>query len=201
MDFLLNPNVAYVILLAGVVLAFFSASTPGTGVGEVAALFCFVLAGYAAYNLSIHWWALVLLGLSVPPFVFAVRNPSRWLFYLGLCILFLVLGSVFLFAPEDSLISVNPLLALFASVVLSVVMWVVLRQFIDVVSRRPSHDVDALIGEIGVAASKVLKEGSVQVNGELWSARSDVSIPSGSAVRVVAREGFILVVEKAESSN
>lgn len=198
MDFLLNPNVAYVILLAGVVLAFFSASTPGTGVGEVAALFCLVLAGYAAYNLSIHWWALVLLALSIPPFVFAVRNPSKWLAYLGLCILFLVLGSVFLFAPEDSLISVNPLLALFMSVLLSVVMWFVLRQFIEVVSRRPAHDADALIGEIGMATSEILKEGSVQVNGELWSARSDVNIPSGSAVRVIAREGFVLVVEKAQ---
>jgi len=198
MDILLNPNVAYVILLAGVVLAFFSASTPGTGVGEVAALFCLVLAGYAAYNLSIHWWALVLLALSIPPFVFAVRNPSKWLPYLGLCILFLVLGSVFLFAPEDTLISVDPLLALFASALLSVVMWFVLRQFIEVVSRRPAHDVDALIGEAGVAASEILKEGSVQINGELWSARSDVSIPSGSAVHVVAREGFVLVVEKAQ---
>lgn len=198
MDFLLNPNVAYVILLAGVVLAFFSASTPGTGVGEVAALFCLVLAGYAAYNLSIHWWALVLLALSVPPFVFAVRNPSKWLAYLGLCILFLVLGSVFLFAPEDSLISVNPLLALFMSVLLSVVMWFVLRQFVEVVSRRPAHDADALIGEIGMATSEILKEGSVQVNGELWSARSEVNIPSGSTVRVIAREGFVLVVEKAQ---
>ncbi|GAB4570023.1 MAG: hypothetical protein Fur0017_15840 [Anaerolineales bacterium] len=198
MDFLLNPNVAYVILLAGVVLAFFSASTPGTGVGEVAALFCLVLAGYAAYNLSVHWWALVLLALSIPPFVFAVRNPSKWLAYLGLCILFLVLGSVFLFVPEGSLISVNPLLALFTSVFLSVVMWFVLRQFIEVVSRRPAHDADALIGGTGIAASEILKEGSVQINGELWSARSDVSIPSGSAVRVIAREGFVLVVEKAQ---
>lgn len=199
MDFLLNPNVAYVILLAGVVFAFFSASTPGTGVGEVVSIFCLVLAGYAAYNLSIHWWALVLLALSVPPFIFAVRNPSKWLPYLGLCILFLVLGSVFLFAPEGGLISVNPFLALFASVILSVVMWFVLRQFIEVVSRRPTHDVDALIGVMGTAASDISKEGSVQVNGELWSARSNVDIPSGSAVRVVAREGFLLVVEKIQS--
>lgn len=196
MDFLLNPNVAYVIFLAGALLAFFSASTPGTGVGEVAALFCFVLAGYAAYNLSVHWWALVLLALSIPPFVMAVRNPAKWLMYLGLCILFLVAGSVFLFAPDEGLISVNPLLALFASVVVSIVMWIVLRQFVDVVSRRPAHDLEALIGETGLAASEIFKDGSVQVNGELWSACSDVNIPSGSAVRVVARQGFLLVVEK-----
>lgn len=199
MDFLLNPNVAYVILLAGIVLAFFSASTPGTGVGEVAAIFCFVLAGYAAYNLSIHWWAVLLLVLSVPPFVFAVRNPARWILYLGLCIIFLVAGSVFLFAPEDTLISVNPFLALFSSVVVSVVLWYVMRQFVLVVTRRPEHDLDALIGETGTAASDVFKDGAVQVRGELWSARSELEIPSGSTVHVIAREGFLLVVEKNQS--
>lgn len=201
MDFLLDPNVAYVILLTGVALAFFSASTPGTGLGEVAAIFCFVLAGYAAYNLSIHWWALVLLALSIPPFVAAVRKPAQWLPYLGLCILFLVTGSIFLFAPDDAPISVNPVLALFTSAALSVVMWAVLRQFIVMASRRPTHDLDGLIGETGTAFSEVYKEGSVQVNGELWSARSNVDIPSGSAVRVVAREGFILVVEETGKSN
>ncbi len=199
MDFLINPNVAYVILLAGVVLAFFSATTPGTGVGEVVSLFCLVLAGYAAYNLSIHWWALVLLALSVPPFVMAVRSPAKWLVYLGLNIFFLVFGSVFLFAPEDNLISVNPVLALFMSVIVSVVMWVVMRQFVEVVSRRPTHDLDALVGVIGTAASDIFNEGSVQVGSELWSARSEVNIPSGSSVRVVGREGFILVVEKSQS--
>jgi membrane-bound serine protease (ClpP class) len=199
MDFLLNPNVAYVILLAGIILAFFSASTPGTGVGEVAAVFCFVIAGYAAYNLSIHWWALILLALSVPPFILAVRNPSKWLLYLGLCILFLVAGSVFLFAPEDTLISVDPFLALFASVVMSVVLWYVMRQFVMVMTRRPEHDIEALVGEVGTAASDVYKDGAVQVRGELWSARSEVEIPSGSVVRVVAREGFMLVVEKKQS--
>jgi len=196
MDFLLNPNVAYVILLAGVVLAFFSASTPGTGVGEVAALFCFVLAGYAAYSLSIHWWALVLLALSVPPFVLAVRNPKRWLIYLGICVLLLVAGSVFLFAPTESLISVNPFLALFMSALVAVVIWAVLRQLIEVVSRRPTHDLDALVGLVCTAVTDVFKEGSVQVNGELWSARSDVDIPSGSSVHVIGREGFTLIVEK-----
>ncbi|MEN9564334.1 MAG: hypothetical protein RIR73_2578 [Chloroflexota bacterium] len=199
MDFLLNPNVAYVILLAGIILAFFSASTPGTGVGEVATVFCFVIAGYAAYNFSIHWWALILLALSVPPFVLAVRKPSRWLFYLGICILFLVAGSVFLFAPEDTLISVDPLLALFASVVMSVVLWYLMRQFVVVMTRRPEHDIEALVGEVGTAASDIFKDGAVQVRGELWSARSEVEIPSGSAVLVVAREGFMLIVEKKQS--
>ena len=43
-----------------------------------------------------------------------------------------------------------------------------------------------------------LHEGTVQVAGELWSARSDTPIAAGNPIRVVKREGFILVVEKSD---
>jgi len=58
---------------------------------------------------------------------------------------------------------------------------------------------DVLIGMVGETRSRVHTEGSVYVGGELWSAKSEKSIPAGSAVRVVRREGFSLVVEKVNS--
>lgn len=199
MDVLIDPNWAYIILVLGVVLAFFSASTPGAGVGETAALLCFIFAGYAAYTLSIRWWALFVLILGVIPFVMAVRKPSQSFFYLSLCIAFEVFGSIFLFPAEEGLISVNPILAVFTSGFMAIILWYVLRKFIEVASSRPTHDLDILIGESGIATSAVYKEGSVHVHGEDWSARSEVKIPSGSRVRVVSREGFVLVVEKDNS--
>ena len=39
------------------------------------------------------------------------------------------------------------------------------------------------------------------LHGEMWSARSDKAIPAGSPIRVVRREGFILVVEKDDHLN
>ncbi|KXK11520.1 MAG: putative protease/transporter [Chloroflexi bacterium OLB14] len=199
MDFFLDPNFAYMILVAGVVLAFFSASTPGTGVGEVAALFCFVLAGYFVFELSIQWWAFFLLFLGIVPFVMAVRKPRQSVLYLSLCILLEVIGSVFLFPAKEDLISVNPILAIFVSAVMAVILWYILQKFIEVTSTRPAHDLEVLIGQVGVATSAIHKEGSVYVHGEDWSAKSDVKIPSGSHVRVVRREGFVLVVEKDNS--
>lgn len=197
MDILLDPNIAYLILLAGVVTAFFSASTPGTGIGELTAVFFLVLAGYAAYHLSVNWWALLLLALSIAPFIMAVRGKqSTWAPYLGAAILLVVIGSVFLFPAEEGLISVNPLLALLASGLAAVVIWYVSRKFLEISASRPAHDLDALVGQSGSARSDIHADGSVYINGELWSARSDAEIPSGSHVRVVRREGFVLVVEK-----
>ena len=196
MDFLLDPNVAYLIFLAGIVLVFMAVATPGTGVVEIGALFCFVLVGYALYNLSINWWALVILLLSIVPFVQAIRKPKS-LFFLVFSILLVVIGSVFLFASEDgSLISVNPIIALISSGLVSVFLWFVLRKAIEAISRRPTHDLEALVGQVGEAKSAIHSDGSVYIAGEMWSARSDSEIPAGSHVRVIRRDGFTLVVEK-----
>ncbi len=195
MDIFLNPNTAYLILLAGIFLAILAIATPGTGLLELSAVFCFVFAGYAIYNLTIHWWALGIVLLSFVPFVFAVRGKGREL-YLGLSILMLIVGSLFLFASEDSLISVNPVIAIGASTLMSGALWLILRKSLEAISRQPAHSLDALVGQIGDARSMVSNEGNVYVAGELWSARSETEIPAGSQVRVIRREAFTLVVEK-----
>lgn len=196
MDFLLDPNVAYLFLLGGVLLAMLALATPGTGFFEVGAFFCIVLAGYAIYNLSFNWWALILIVLSIVPFIYSIQRPKREVF-LGLSILLLVIGSVFMFPRTNGQSGVNPLVAVVASAFVSGFLWIAVGKSIQAAHARPSHDLNGLVGQIGEAKTKIHGEGSVQVAGELWSARSDKAIPAGSSVRVVRRDGFILVVEKS----
>ncbi|NJC97679.1 MAG: hypothetical protein FIB03_15310 [Anaerolineae bacterium] len=196
MDFLLDPNVAYLFLLGGVLLAMLALATPGTGFFVVGAFFCIVLAGYAIYNLSFNWWALILIVLSIVPFIYSIQRPKREVF-LGLSILLLVIGSVFMFPRTNGQSGVNPLVAVVASAFVSGFLWIAVGKSIQAAHARPSHDLNGLVGQIGEAKTKIHGEGSVQVAGELWSARSDKAIPVGSSVRVVRRDGFILVVEKS----
>ena len=195
MDFLLDPNVAYLILLGAVLLAMMSLATPGTGLLEIGALFCILLAGYSIYRLSFNWWALILLGLSIIPFFYAIQKPKREL-YLALSILLLIIGSVFIFPRTENQAVVNPLVAVVASVLVAGFLWLAVRKSMEAAGVRPAHDLDALIGKIGEARTKVEAEGSVQVDGELWSARSEKTIPEGSSIRVIRRDGFVLIVEK-----
>jgi membrane-bound serine protease (ClpP class) len=191
----LEPNIAYLILLGGILLSLMAIVTPGTGLFEVGAFFCLALAGYAVYNLSFNWWAIVLLVLSVVPFIYSIQKPKREL-YLGLSIALLVLGSVFLFAVDGWKPAVNPFVALVTSGLISTFLWIVVRKTVQVASARPTHDLELLMGLTGEARSNIYEEGSVYVAGEMWSARSNEHIPAGSSIRVVRREGFILVVEK-----
>ena len=195
MDFLLDPNIAYLILLGGVLLAMLALAAPGTGFFEIGAFFCIALAGYAIYNLYFNWWALILLALSIVPFIYAIQKPKREL-YLGLSILLLVIGSVFIFPRTEEGAIVNPIVAIVASGLVAGFLWIAVRKSVEAASVRPSHDLEGLVGQIGEARTKVDADGSVQVAGELWSARSEKPIAAGNSIRVVKREGFVLIVEK-----
>jgi membrane-bound serine protease (ClpP class) len=200
MDFLLDPNIAYLFLLGGVLFAMLALVTPGTGFFEVISFFCIAIAGYAVYTLSFNIWALILVALSAGVFGVAIQKPKRELFLL-LSIALLMVGSVFLFAREGGLPAVNPLLASFASAFVASFLWVAARKSMDAAFARPTHNLESLPGQIGEARTDVHAEGSVQVNGELWSAKSESLIPSGAKIRVVRRDGFVVVVELANTPN
>jgi len=197
MDFLLNPNIAYLFLLGGVLLAMLALATPGTGFFEVGAFFCMALAGYAIYNITFNWWAFILITLSVVPFIYSIQRPKREL-YLGVSILLLVIGSIFFFTTETGGPAVNLFVAISASVLVSGFLWIAVGKAIQAAHARPVHDLDVLVGQIGEAKTKVHEDGSVQVGGELWSARSEKVIKAGSSIRVIRRDGFTMFVEKNE---
>ena len=194
MDPLLNPNIAYLVLVAATFFVLLALMTPGTGVPELLAIFSALLAFYAVYHLSFNWWALAILLLSLFPFWLAVRAARAGL-WLAVAILGFAVGSIFFFPTETGLISVHPLLALGTTLVYAAALWICVRKIVEVAASRPAHELSTLIGQKGEAKTLVQEGGSVQVAGELWSARSEQPLRAGSPVRVVGREGFVLVVE------
>jgi membrane-bound serine protease (ClpP class) len=193
-EILLNPNVAYLLLVAGVMLAIMSLLSPGSGMFEVGALFALLLAGWGVYNLPVNYWALLLLLGGVFPFFLAVRK-SRRLIYLAFSLITLVIGSTFLFRGEGWQPAVHPLLALVVSTLTSGFLWIAVVKSLEASLAPPDHDLTKLIGSCGEAKSDIHLEGAVQVAGELWSAQSVALIQNGTTVRVIGREGFTLLVE------
>lgn len=199
MEFLLNPNVAYALLVVGFVLGLMAIVTPGTGFLEVGALFLLTLAGYAIYKLGLNFWALIVLVLSIIPFVYAIRKPKReW--FLVLSILGVIGGSLYLFPSKGWLPGINLIEAIVMSAISALFLWFVTKKMVQVHNLRPAHDLEALIGQVGEAKTQIHENGSVQLAGELWSARSENVIPAGSFVRIAKREGFVLVVEVVDQS-
>lgn len=200
LNFLLNPNIAYLFLVGGVLLTFLALVTPGTGFLEVGAFFLMALSAYAIYHLPIHIWALILLLLSVAPFLMAIQKPARRNLYLGSNIVGAVIGSAYLFRGEGWVPAVNVFLVIFVSLLMGGFLWLVVLKTLEALEARPSHDLGTLVGKIGEAKTKIHDEGSVQVAGELWSAQSENPIRAGKHVRVLERNGFVLVVEEVEKN-
>jgi membrane-bound serine protease (ClpP class) len=199
MDFLVDPNVAYLLLAGGLTFAMLALLNPGTGLLEIIALFMLLLAGFGIYNLPINLWSLAVLVAGSVMFVVAVfRAKGHWAFLI-ISIAAIMAGSVFLFSGETWWKpSVNPLLAALVSISTGTFFYFAARKVMEARAVVPTHDLNSLIGEVGEAKTAIQAEGSVQVVGELWSAWSRDRIPAGSLVRVVNREGFILEVEAVE---
>ena len=202
MEIFLDPNVAYLLLAGGLIFAILAILNPGTGLLEISALFALIAAGWSVYGLAeldrINWWSLLVILVGIVLFVAAIRYPKMPV-YLVISIACLVIGSAFLFRSEIWYVpAVNPYLASILSILSGGFFWVTARKVLEAKSIQPTHDLEALIGAFGEAKSEVHKEGSVQVSGELWTARSDELIPNGSKIRVIGREGFSLKVEAVE---
>jgi membrane-bound serine protease (ClpP class) len=199
MNIFINANIAYLLLMFGAIFVMMALVTPGTHLMEGAALLLLAGAGYEVLQLGFNVWALIVLALALVPFIYAIRAPRReWA--LALSILGLIVGSLYLFPGTGWLPAVNPVLAVTISALRAGFLWIAVRKGMQAHHSHPLQDLKSLIGQIGLAKTSVFDSGSVQVASELWSARSGKSIPAGSRIRVISREGFTLVVERDDQS-
>lgn len=201
MEILINPNIAYLLIVVGVVMVIMALFAPGTGILELGAFFVLLLAFWEVSQLPINLWALALLVLGVIPFIVAVRRSHK-LVYLAIALVAFIIGSIYLFKGDYWWQpGVNPILAIVTSILASGFLWIATSKVLESEKMRPQHDLAKLIGDIGEAKTDIFDEGSIQLDSELWSARSSVLIPMGSKVRVIKREGFTLEVEPAPPTN
>jgi membrane-bound ClpP family serine protease len=199
-DFLLNPNVAYVLLVGGFLMAILALFAPGTGIIELVALFSIVLAGISVYYLPTNTWALIILIIGVILFLLSLRFSHKYV-YLTLATIAFIIGSLFLFKPVNDVLAIDPILAVFVSTIAVSFMWFIGTKGVEASSRKPVHDMERLIGMVGVAETEILQEGTVYIDGEYWTAHSQERIPENAHVRVIAREGLVLIVEVADPGN
>lgn len=201
MEILINPNVAYLLLVVGIVMVIMALFAPGTGIIELGAFFVLLLAGWEMSQLPINLWALGLLVLGVIPFILAVRKSHKMV-YLVIALIAFIIGSIYLFKGDYWWQpGVNPILAIVTSLLAGGYIWIAVTKVMETEYMRPQHGTSQLIGKIGEAKTDIFNEGSVQIESELWSAHSAVPIYMGNEVRVVKIEGFILEVEPVTPQN
>jgi len=198
MEFLINPNISYMLLVLGLSAAALALFAPGTGLLEAGAVITLVLAGYGMANLPINWWALLIVILGVAPFALGLTPhlPRKGRVRLLLIsILIFLIGSALLFRGEGWFLAVNPILILVLWPITLGLTWFVAEKGLEATASRPAFDLDQLVGMTGQASTDIRGRGAAYVNGEQWTASSKIFIPAGSTVRVLRRNGLTLEVD------
>ena len=200
MAFPTNPNLAYLLVVAGVMLLLLTNINPKSTILKVGMLLCFVAVGYEFAYLTVNPWAFLVVALSPLPFFIAVRQARIHNPLILISIFMFNISSVFLFVDQNNRPVVNYGLAGFVSVLCGAFIWIGTGRMRNVEGARLSNDPDSVVGMIGEARTDIeaYSAGSVLVEGELWQARSKKPIPAGAMVRILRQDGFWLTVKEVE---
>jgi membrane-bound serine protease (ClpP class) len=203
LGFLVNPDIAYILLIIGIFGIIFELSHPGLVAPGIAGAVALLLSFISFGNLPTNLGGVLFIVLAVVLFILDIKLPTHGVLTAG-GILSFVIGSFLLFPPWRA-----PQLPSFPAVTISPVIIIVMTVlvssfFIFIVSkgllaqrRRPSFGTESLPGSTGVAITEIAPEGQVQSMGEQWSARSvEGPIHAGENVEVVGREGLRLLVRR-----
>lgn len=189
---LLDPNLVYLLLLAGLWLSVTATHMPGTGIVEGLAIVGVGAALVALVNMPTNGWALILLVVGVLGFLIMPLLNRR---YTALAMGGLVLqavGSLLLF---DGTPVALPVIGI--TIVASLIYYrFVLLKILDYHKAGPAMlEDEPIIGLQGYVQRALDPVGTVYVRGESWTARSDQTLAPGTQVAVVDQEGLTLYVE------
>lgn len=190
-----NPNVAYVLMMLGMMGLFFELSNPGVILPGVIGSISLILAFFAFQALPVNYAGILLILLGLILFIAEIKVMSHGMLTLG-GVIAMVFGSLLLFESPEPYLRVSWSVILVMVLAVTGFFFVVVTKAVAVHRRRPTTGEEGLIGLEGTAESGIVPEGKVFVRGEYWDAGSDEPITVGSRVRVEAVEGMRLKVRK-----
>jgi membrane-bound serine protease (ClpP class) len=178
-----NPNLAYILLMLGLLGLYFEFSNPGAILPGVLGGISILLAIFAFQILPVNYVGLILILLAIAMFILDIKVQSYGILSIG-GVVAMVIGSIMLIdapIPElrPSLKFIIPL-----AIGISLIFIFLVTLAIKAHARRAVTGSEGLVGRIGTARTPLAPEGKVFVHGELWDAEADQDIPEGSRVKV-----------------
>ncbi|MEJ2519533.1 MAG: nodulation protein NfeD [Desulfuromonadales bacterium] len=184
LDAISNPNVAYLLMMLGLLGVFFEISQPGVILPGVVGAIAILLALFAFQSLPVNYVGVLLILLALVLFVLEVKVTSYGMLTVG-GIVALSLGSLMLIDTSVPYLQLSRAIIL-ATVVTCSGFFVFCLYFVIRVQRgRFISGREAMAGEIGRAVTPVNRSGRVFVHGEYWDAVAEEPVQEGQAIEVI----------------
>jgi membrane-bound serine protease (ClpP class) len=192
-----DPNIAYILMMVGMLGIFFELQNPGVVLPGVIGGISLILAFFAFQSLPINWAGVLLILFGVALLIAEIKIVSHGVLTAG-GVVAMVLGSFMLYeAPEVGFRVSWTVILPTVGATAGLVVWAV-SAGVRAMMKSPVTGTAGMIGRIVVARSALGPEGQVQVDGEIWRAVSEgEAIPAGEKVRVTAVDGLTLKVSRA----
>jgi membrane-bound serine protease (ClpP class) len=194
-----DPNVAYLLLLAGIYGLIIEFTNPGYVLPGVVGSISLLLALYAFQILPVNYVGLLLLAFGLAFIIGEAFITSGGVLGIGGVVAFVV-GSIILFDDPNLGVSL-PLVGGVALIAAGFLFWFV-GKLVALRRKKVITGRENMVGLEAIAMDDIApgKQGRVKVEGESWLATSDRAIKSGQKVIVNAVNHLLLKVSPKEET-
>jgi membrane-bound serine protease (ClpP class) len=190
-----NPDLAYLLMLAGILGIFFELSTPGAILPGVIGGISLILAFFAFQTLPVNYAGVLLILLALILFIAEIKIVSHGILAIG-AVISLILGSLLLFPSSEPGLRLSFGVILGTVLVTTLFFGVVVTKGVAAYRQKPITGKEGMLGERGTAKTDLAPTGMVFVRGEYWKAVSRERIIKGESVEVTAVQGLRVTVKK-----
>ncbi|HUN59084.1 MAG TPA: nodulation protein NfeD [Candidatus Binataceae bacterium] len=193
---LADPNLMYLLMIAGIIGIYLEFAHPGAYLPGVAGGICLLLALASFQVIPINLAGLALILFGAVMILTELFITSYGVLGLGGMFAF-ILGSLFLVDTSETNLAVNRGLIAGAGVAFGAIVLAIGYVVVRERRERPTTGSEGLIGEIGVIRMPITPgvPGRIFVHGETWRARSGEPMDAGTQARVMAVRGLEVEVE------
>jgi membrane-bound serine protease (ClpP class) len=192
-----DPNIAYLLMMAGMLGIFFELSNPGSILPGVIGGICLILAFFAFQSLPVNWAGLLLLLFGVVLLIVEIKVVSHGILTIG-GVVAMLLGSLMLYdTPETTGIRLSWFVIIPTVGTTAALVFFAVSMGIRALYRPSVTGSSAMVGRLGVARTALQPEGQVLIDGELWRAVSPDAVGAGEPVQVTAIDGLTLKVTRS----
>ncbi len=190
-----DPTIAYMLLMLGLAGLYFEISTPGAILPGALGGICLILAFYGFQTLPINYAGLLLILLAIILFIAEVKVVSNGMLAVG-GIAAMILGSVMLIRSPEPFMRISLSAILLTTAATAAFFGFIVTMALRAQRQKTTTGAEGLIGQIGTVRTPLKPEGSVLVEGELWSAQCEEGAEPGDKVRVLSVKGLMLFVSQ-----
>jgi membrane-bound serine protease (ClpP class) len=198
LSWLVDPNIALLLLVGGALLIYLEFNTPGTIVPGSLGTLMVLLAIFGLNLLPIRYTAVLLLIAAMVFLILEAKFGGHGALAIA-GIICLTFGTLTLIAAPVPEMGVNVWVALAISTGFGGITVFLVRLAVRARRRKARLGADALVGSAASAMEPLTPEGHVLVEGEIWRAVASQPVAAGARLRVMGHEQFLLRVEPAES--